>query len=235
MSAQARDNAGNFHSGGFTDNHIWFEHSAPTGTVRMLDIGDADNCIVQGNVLQGVATGANAVGIKIFTAASNTNNILLDGNIIKFNTTAGSGAPKGIVVDPGAAHDLKNLKITDNTIECNSVAGSVGLSLAQTAGTLDHVTIEGNHILNCGGTGLTIAAGPTNVKVGFNDYVNNATDYADSATSFFDDVIGKNFTFATLPAAANGSRVYCSDCNATCTAGGATGRTCFRENGAWIH
>ncbi len=35
--------------------------------------------------------------------------------------------------------------------------------------------------------------------------------------------------------APNGSIVYCTDCNATCTANGGTGRTCFRENGAWTH
>lgn len=44
-----------------------------------------------------------------------------------------------------------------------------------------------------------------------------------------------SFTFATLPASPNGSECYCSDCNATCTAGGGTGRMCFRENGAWTH
>jgi len=45
-----------------------------------------------------------------------------------------------------------------------------------------------------------------------------------------------NFTFATLPTAAiNGTQIFCTDCNATCAAGAGTGRTCFRENGAWTH
>lgn len=42
-------------------------------------------------------------------------------------------------------------------------------------------------------------------------------------------------TFANLPALPNGNTIFCTDCNATCTAGASTGRTCFRENGAWTH
>lgn len=41
--------------------------------------------------------------------------------------------------------------------------------------------------------------------------------------------------FASLPASNNGTTIFCSDCNPTCTAGASTGRTCFRENGAWTH
>ena len=44
-----------------------------------------------------------------------------------------------------------------------------------------------------------------------------------------------SYTFAKLPAAPNGYVVFCIDCNPGCTAGGGTGRTCFRENGAWTH
>jgi hypothetical protein len=41
---------------------------------------------------------------------------------------------------------------------------------------------------------------------------------------------------ATLPAAPNGSMIFCSDCNSTCTAAGSlSGRTCFREGGVWKH
>lgn len=41
--------------------------------------------------------------------------------------------------------------------------------------------------------------------------------------------------FANLGTPANGTQLFCTDCNSTCTAGGSTGRTCFRENGAWVH
>lgn len=44
-----------------------------------------------------------------------------------------------------------------------------------------------------------------------------------------------SFTFAKLPRAPNGYVVFCIDCNPGCTAGGGTGRTCFRENGLWTH
>jgi hypothetical protein len=47
----------------------------------------------------------------------------------------------------------------------------------------------------------------------------------------------RGVTFSTLPKNApdGGPPIYCSDCNSTCTAGSSTGRTCFRENGAWTH
>lgn len=47
--------------------------------------------------------------------------------------------------------------------------------------------------------------------------------------------LGNSYTFGSLPPAPNGTIVYCSNCNATCTAGGGVGRTCFRENGIWTH
>lgn len=41
-------------------------------------------------------------------------------------------------------------------------------------------------------------------------------------------------TFATLPSScANGSVLFCSDCNSGCTAGSSTGQICKRLNGAW--
>lgn len=49
------------------------------------------------------------------------------------------------------------------------------------------------------------------------------------------NLISVGRTFANLGTPANGSVVFCTDCNATCTAGAGTGRTCFRENGAWTH
>lgn len=90
--------------------------------------------------------------------------------------------------------------------------------------------------------------------IGTDDTVGNVRDLALGAarnTSFYSGNVGdgtswsarinangiqpRNYTFATLPAAVNGTQVYCTDCNSTCTAGSSTGRTCFRENSAWTH
>jgi hypothetical protein len=51
------------------------------------------------------------------------------------------------------------------------------------------------------------------------------------------DYSDNGIPFTTLNASSppNGTQIYCTDCNATCTAGSSTGRTCFRENGAWTH
>jgi hypothetical protein len=47
--------------------------------------------------------------------------------------------------------------------------------------------------------------------------------------------LGNSYSFRDLPDAPNGTVVYCSDCNASCTAGSGAGRTCFREHGIWTH
>lgn len=61
----------------------------------------------------------------------------------------------------------------------------------------------------------------------------------DYPTSNFNGLFRKPVTptFANLPSAwlDGGPPIYCVDCNSTCTAGGSTGRTCFRENGSWTH
>ena len=44
-----------------------------------------------------------------------------------------------------------------------------------------------------------------------------------------------SYTFSQLPAAPDGYVVFCIDCNPGCTSAGGTGRTCFREHGAWTH
>lgn len=63
-----------------------------------------------------------------------------------------------------------------------------------------------------------------------------ATTYPASQNLYQGGFVLGPVTFATLPAAApNGTVQFCSDCNSTCTAGSSTGRTCFRENGAWVH
>lgn len=79
-----------------------------------------------------------------------------------------------------------------------------------------------------------------------NDEVNNVqipssggnlvTAMYDMSDAYIQKLQLGSYTFATLPrGAANGTAVYCSDCNAACTAGGSGGRTCFRENNLWTH
>jgi hypothetical protein len=58
----------------------------------------------------------------------------------------------------------------------------------------------------------------------------------DMGDAYFKKLQLGSYTFATLPKGApNGTAVYCADCNPTCSAGGFSGRTCFRENSAWTH
>jgi hypothetical protein len=46
---------------------------------------------------------------------------------------------------------------------------------------------------------------------------------------------GVPFAAMILFSPPDGTWIYCTNCNSTCTAGGGTGRSCFKENGAWTH
>jgi hypothetical protein len=108
----------------------------------------------------------------------------------------------------------------------NAVGGYdvVLMNSNNTAGWLAGSTAQGT-------TNLAITSGPGAFTYAFGSYSESAqTDI--NGERFTNNVV---YTFATLPSQPNGSQLYCSDCNATCTAGGSTGRTCFREAGSWVH
>jgi hypothetical protein len=107
------------------------------------------------------------------------------------------------------------------------------------------VTGPGSSGTSVGVPTTLLFADPTRGELAIATIVCNATACGNGGNgSITDNRVLSNFpatyplpgsTFAALPAAANGSVIFCTDCNATCTAGASTGRTCFRENGAWTH
>lgn len=92
-------------------------------------------------------------------------------------------------------------------------------------------------------TDLTVSNADTSPQIFMSSLATGGTNTSTTAKQILMTQIGSvNYgllpavtTFANLPAAPNGTMLFCSDCNATCSAGTSTGRTCFRENGAWVH
>lgn len=141
----------------------------------------------------------------------------------------------------------------------NASGVSIGTNdiLTANSGSVNVANVKATNTINStfDGTNSTGSAGALGTRTGahagglffpdafFNEI--SATTYSFNANSnvadwFFtggpgSDVRLPSCTFAQLSAANNGATLYCSDCNATCTAGASTGRTCFRENGVWTH
>jgi hypothetical protein len=143
------------------------------------------------------------------------------------------------------------LSIKDSTTvhafgtHCQQGAGSGGdcVKIAQTgANRTGNVTVDGLFKA----TGITNAVNNTITGTALTSILYNYYRYGSGtaeAEEYFDATnnlrVGPltlpSVAFADLGTPANGTIKYCSDCNSTCTAGSSTGRTCFRENGAWTH
>lgn len=124
--------------------------------------------------------------------------------------------------------------VTGNNITCLDSANPASTTLYGIVVNGADATVTGNTIRNCNKP-LSIAG--TNVTVSPQGSVGNTTAGLFSGTGL---TMQKPYpmTYAFMNATsgiANGSEVFCSDCNPTCTAGASTGRTCFRENAAWTH
>jgi hypothetical protein len=124
----------------------------------------------------------------------------------------------------------------------NSSLNSAGRAVLGILGTVGPVTPFGT---NKAGVDLPVSGGlstgkgvPGGISFRLGTEGTAGNQVNDSAEVSRIDVNGyklPSFMFAKLPAAPNGYVVFCIDCNPGCTAGGGSGRTCFRENGAWTH
>src|ERR1044071_2493017 len=104
-----------------------------------------------------------------------------------------------------------------------------------TGGTVQQFSVApgGGMDVDCLGVGGNVSCSTNNI----NGPPGLGLQAASTSQAFLDSTGFRlrSVTFTMLPAAADGTEIYCSDCNSTCTAGGNKGRTCFRENGAWTH
>jgi hypothetical protein len=164
----------------------------------------------------------------------------IDGNNVSLEDLHLEQATTGI--EFGANHGandvfVKNINCTStaarpmtNCVDLSSAIGSSGLFTGiGTSGGGNVTNLLNDHQTN-GGT-IAITGSESVLAL----YVRNQGNQIISSSKQVPTTLS-NYTFATLPVTfPNGSQVYCTDCNSTCTAGASTGRTCFREHGTWTH
>jgi hypothetical protein len=131
------------------------------------------------------------------------------------------------------------LRCNDTKINGNILVGTgagIGIEVDQAdSNTVAGVDISDNRLISLA-TGIKTTGTISKLRVGANSWTTVTTpwSFSSNAKALLTDPFP--VTFANLPAnVLDGSQVYASDGNATCTAGSGTGRTCFRENGAWTH
>ncbi len=247
-----------------TFRDVFITSLAPNGIGCLLNSSDATSKVINNNAFWMVACqggSSNGVGLKV-TNSNTTQNI--NENFFygdEFATTGGSlGTGIGIQFTTGATRGMTFIganvesngtglnKANQNTVSFlggNFSSNGTNVIDSQQAfsqfigtnvgGTVQQFAVDpgGGIDVNCIGVNAS-CVGQTNIlNVGSGFQLTVAT-----AAQAFLDTTGfrlRSVTFANLPAATNGTEIFCSDCNATCAAGASTGRTCFRENGAWTH
>jgi hypothetical protein len=163
-------------------------------------------------------------GVAVRVVRLNTTGLVQTVLVTGSQIASATGSNIGISVGAGTT----NMSISNNIIS----ATTTGVNIASTNG----IKIQGNRI--SGSTnGILFSSGNSgSLEVSDNQMIGTTTQYLGTST-FIDMISG--LTFAQITSGSlgpsNGSQIFCTDCNATCTAGASTGRTCFRENGAWTH
>lgn len=240
------DNTQNFDAGDNLIAGVVIQRTGVTaGTAGILHVASGGTKVI-GNKILGHDRGYSLIPRVGATSVIDT---VLTGNSIE-------NCNNGIYVDtPNASTSVGQMVLNSNQIS----AISAGINLN---GTLNGATVNANQIAVNSASGIGIYTGPTTgspaqVIVACNqitgnssassqgiygygltgiEYDNNnisgvVTPYANIAGL----IRGATFTFATLPAAANGSIVYCSDGTAANpVASGGTGCIAKRLNGVWV-
>ncbi len=239
--------------GPVVDNNIMFIYSIgghtansclnikSTGVIKFTNnfcAGNSDgpNYVNYGVLLANTASTGLAISNNNFQAITSAaisisgtyNSFTVTGNTIDQPGFMTSGY--GILLQNGGGSGITQGTITGNQIQ--GPGGSNTYRGIDLEGATGNWTLSGNsfllmsigYYLNQSGT---ITVGPSNFS-SVTTPVNSP-----SSTSILNLVAP--MTFAQLPGAANGSQLYITDANSTCTAGSSSGRTCFREAGTWTH
>jgi len=195
-----------------------------TGAIFYVPFSTSEFEIVHNQIDNGTATGL-AAGIQlqgpVMVAA-----VLIEDNLI--NEWGTNNNWQAIVLNNANA---SNLVISNNQA---SIAGGTNTSCVYAVGGTKMIVSGGsctgfvNGIVNNGSAGLSVGDLQYN-SVGAPLGITNPSSW------FINTIAPVSYSALSTWTPANGSRVYCSDCNATCTAGSSSGRSCVRENGAWTH
>jgi len=157
------------------------------------------------------------------------------------NTMANSGnfsSWAGISVNGTSGAGFVHGTITGNAIQGASSSNSnYGIFFP---GTTTNWSISGNMIEGIN-FGLVFYAGSTHITVSPHSIqppiYSSAYFAANGSSVLFQQAGTTYYTEMTnnLLHAAAGSVMYCSDCNAACTAGSSTGNLCFKNGSVWTH
>lgn len=199
---------------------------------------------LQFNVLAQYPSGASPVTTQLIIANNvfetvDTTNVEIDGTFnllaITGNTIAQPGSlfnTVGVKVQDGGGSGIGTYQatLTGNVIQGPGTGGS--FYCAQFLGH-SYNWIVGDNTCNISANGFYSEA-TINITMGVNrfDNVTNPFVGTPTLTTYINTA---PVTFAQLPASANGSLLYCTNCTSTCGAGGSTGQSCVRNNGTWAH
>lgn len=199
---------------------------------------NVDYCINNISTLSGgwmALTGnkCEAARLGAFRVAGNWTQLSIAGNIV--------GNPGNIpnwvgIAVWGTGTQTRN-GINSNIVQCGTGQTNDGILLG---GTYQTTTVTGNEITGACNNGINAGGSPTDVYIGPNGIHSAGMTRPIYAVAGVTVDMSGPFTWGMLndvwsmQLASNGSRVYCSDCNTTCSGSG-SGRTCFKENGTWTH
>ena len=197
-----------------------------------MSIDQSSNILVDGNTINGWQATAAKAGIHLVAgvASSNTNDNVVSNNLIIAPATT---AVYGIRLQANnASATLSRNLITGNHIVMNGVASSRGIQNSHGSGTQADNALTNNTIENAA-TGILDNSATGTILTG-NHFTNTTSNLtAGSTTPYIQDMI---FAHASLPAAADGSSVECTNCTQRsdpCSSGG-SGSQAVRVNGAWV-
>lgn len=206
----------------FNNNKILVITSS-TGAAISINAATAtvtSDILIQNNSIEG----AYAIGVHLTTTGAGVITSLLVNN----NQFAGMST-NYILVNSASINDVS---ITGNTL----VGGTAGITYILLTNLVTGI-VSGNIINGNGGapTGISVGAAATGVQIGTNKYTGLTVNVASASAT---TTIAGNpaTTLAAIPTVANGSMVYCSDCNPAsnpCSAS-STGAIAKRLNGAWV-
>ncbi len=179
----------------------------------------------------------NVAGL-LFEASGGTDLMLgglIANNFIDQNFDVAWG---GIILAPYGSNAIRNIQIKNNLI-----GGLPGRTHTQTgvffggSSTATDVSIEGDFAALT--TAVNVSAGSTNISVTnyslgtAGDAVTTPLVLSNTETTVRPNAPVTYAQMVALGAVRDGSQAYCSNCNASCSAGGSTGSACVRQNGAW--
>ena len=192
--------------------------------------------------------------LAIWTGSSVLCNSLLSDNGTSL-TYAGTATTKTFYLSGANPAQIQSVGETDIVGARSTVSGTAG-SQVQILGGADSTNLTpgaqiqvlgANNSPAVGGTiAITAASDPetggkggnVNIGAGFGNGSLPANSGVVQLTTTNSALVNTQSTFVNLAnicGALNGCQTYCTDCNSTCSAGSSTGRTCFKENGVWVH